>query len=346
MRNLVIGYQLRVLVVAVCALAASANACHAWPLQAAEPESQSEGSPAPDAQKQPEKKSAKKFSEVIIPGPTDEDVIEQREIAPKFEALTDRAQIVETEMPAYWHLMRWARAQTFAEMEKRALKDSAMTNLWEQPDKYRGKLLKLRLHIVRVIEQDDVKENSAGVKKLYEIWGPTDQSASYPYVVLVPELPPGIKLGQQVNEEGTFVGYFYKNMLYEAFDKPRYAPVLIGRLKGIASRAGDGGRVKGLPTWMWFVGAGMGVVVIACIWLWFDSLRARKRKSASNFAEVAAEDFFGNPSGGTEPVMSSAHRDSAQELASVAEQSSAAPAAVATESETRATETSLPSDSP
>src|ERR1700677_1971394 len=147
-------------------------------------------------------------SETVVPAPTDLDKAEWEKSATLFEALSDKTVLAPEEMPAYWRCMKWARAQTFAEMNHRAARDVDRLRLLEQPEKYRGRLLRLRLHIMRILDWD-AHENSAGVKHVYEAWGWTDQSNAL-YVAVFSELPEGMKLGEKLHEEGLFVGYLLK----------------------------------------------------------------------------------------------------------------------------------------
>ncbi len=65
--------------------------------------------------------------------------------------------------------------------------------------KYRGELLHMRLHIRRAL-MHEAPTNKAGLKQVYELWGWTEESKSFPYVVLCSELPPGITLGAEVTK--------------------------------------------------------------------------------------------------------------------------------------------------
>ncbi|MGC3968812.1 MAG: hypothetical protein QM775_16020 [Pirellulales bacterium] len=172
------------------------------------------------------------WQEAVVPGPDDRDA-EQHVLGEKLlDVVSDRASIGVEEMPAYWRLMNWSRAQTFADLQARARQDLLFSQLWSQPETYRGQLLQLRLHVRRAIAHDAPK-NSAGVPQVYELWGWTDDSKSFPYVVLCNELPPGVPLGAEIRKEVTFAGYFLKLMAYEAYDKARAAPLLIGRIQAL-----------------------------------------------------------------------------------------------------------------
>ena len=183
--------------------------------------------PEPKVVEQP--KEVEKPREEIIPGPTDASAEEMAAAQVQFSAMSDQSPLSAIDMPAYWRLMRWSRAQTFAEAEKRARRNVRIASFVEEPNRQRGQLLRLKLHVRRILDYE-APENSAGVKRVYEYWGFTDDSKSYPYVLVSSDLPPGLKLGSEVHGDVTFVGYFLKTMTYEAFDKKRFAPLMVGRM--------------------------------------------------------------------------------------------------------------------
>lgn len=172
--------------------------------------------------------------ENIVPGPNDQDQDEVAAAQDQLEAIDDRAPLKQREMGAYWRLMNWSRTEPFNQLENRAKDDVPFTQLWEQPEKYRGQLIRLRMHVRRVLEYD-APENTYGIAKVYEAWGWTEESRSFPYVVVFPEAPPDLPIGTDVRAEIVFVGYFMKIMSYKAFDNPRGAPLLIGRATMVSS---------------------------------------------------------------------------------------------------------------
>ncbi len=180
--------------------------------------------------------------EIIIPGPNDLDEDEVASIQEQFELVTDKEKLKSREMDAYWHLMDWSRTQSFSDLEKRSIKNIAFTQLWEQPEYYRGKLIRLRLHVLRVQEFPGPKDQPS-VKIVYEAWGGTTESRTLLYCVVFPDLPDGLPVETDVRAEIVFVGYFLKLMSYQAYDQKtgvplmatRAAPLLIGRTKFISS---------------------------------------------------------------------------------------------------------------
>jgi hypothetical protein len=246
--------------------------------------------------------------EEIVPGPTDQDPAEAAEAAELFQVVNDRQPLEQLEMPAYWMLLRWARAQSFQQLQARADAKVSYNQLWEQPDKYRGKPIRLRLHVRQIVEYD-APENSAGIRKLYECWGWTDQSKTFPICTICLELPAGWKIGEQASarEEGVFAGYYLKNMKYgAASDKTRYAPVFLGRMINIG-RSGDArtSSAGGGSAWVWLP----TIALLLCLggWVWFRFTRtstvSTRARAVVNESEVedwlrqpAADPSAGNPS--------------------------------------------------
>ena len=176
--------------------------------------------------------------ETVVEGPTDLTEGQREEVGKLLAAITDRQKLVDVEMPAYWRLLGWAQAQPFAELDKRALRDIALTKLHDEPEKYRGQPIRLRLNVKRILDFD-APENSVGVKKVYEAWGWTNDSKARPYVVVFAELPPGVNVGTDVDHEVVFAGYFLKWMQYETFKgQKQSAPLLLGRLKPARAQQG------------------------------------------------------------------------------------------------------------
>src|SRR5690606_17232434 len=153
-------------------------------------------------------------ADTVVPGPTDLDEAESQEVQTQFEAIGDKSELAPEDMPAYWRLMSWTRAQSFADLQSRAAEKVPYTKFFDNPGEHRGKPVRVRLHIKRILSYD-APENSAGVETVYEVWGTTDESQTFLYSVVCPELPPGMQIGTDVSEEGVFVGYFLKVMPYQ-----------------------------------------------------------------------------------------------------------------------------------
>jgi hypothetical protein len=163
-------------------------------------------------------------------GPTDLDPEEAEAIHEEFQAVADaKISIGREEMPAYNRLLQWIQNQTLSDLRRRAKKDPAFTQFYQSPDKYRGQLFELKLNVRRILKY--AHKDLA----LYEVWGWTAESRSWPYVGVVIDLPKGMPIGPDVYETATLVGYFFKMQGYmEAGARPRaaplQAPLFVGRL--------------------------------------------------------------------------------------------------------------------
>ena len=244
--------------------------------------------------------------ETVVAAPTDVDPAEREQAQHLFEAVSDKTVLAPEEMPAYWRLMKWTRAQTFAAMDHRAARDVPRLGLLEQPERYRGHLLRLRLHILRILDWEAPK-NSADVKRVYEAWGWTDQSNSL-YVCAFTELPAGMKTGESQHEEGVFVGYFLKDLGFQALKRNHAAPLLVGRMQRVESSAPAPLVAQSDWHWLWmaaviFVAIGFGVA-----WLRLRRVRPANVAAPSAADEAEMEDWF-RSEGTAGPADPAHHRD-------------------------------------
>jgi hypothetical protein len=246
--------------------------------------------------------------EEIVPGPTDQDPAEAAEAAELFQVVNDRQPLEQLEMPAYWMLLRWARAQSFQELNARADAKVAYSQLWEEPEKHRGTLIRQRLHVRQIVKWD-CPENSAGITTLYECWGFTDQSSTFPVVVQCLELPADWTIGNHgsAREEGLFAGYYLKNLKYGAASgKTRVSPLFLGRMINVGRTGGaQTSSAAGGSAWIWLP----TIALLLCLggWIWFrftrTSTASTRARAVVNEAEVedwlrqpAADPSAGNPS--------------------------------------------------
>ena len=195
------------------------------------------------------------------------------------EMLIDRAEGFKgIEMPAYWRLLGWARASSMEDLDKRASRGLVFNHFAQQPGKYRGKLVRLKLNVRRVLPAEAVKGQPEGTPQLYEMWGVTEESQAWLYVIVTPDLPPGLEVGPRVNEQVIFNGYFLKLQGYEEAGakpnaKPLYAPMLIGRVV-LAKPLPPPNVTEHQTAWMLIAGGILGAGVLM---VWFV-VRARSRR--------------------------------------------------------------------
>jgi hypothetical protein len=215
--------------------------------------------------------------EVIVPGPNDLDDEEVARSKERLDLVTDKTPLKPREMHAYWQFMQWSQTESSAELEKRALHDVAFTQLWEQPEKYRGELISMRLHVRRILKYE-APSNPGELRDVYEAWGWTDESRSFPYVVVFAQCPDGLPIGTDIRGEVNFVGYFLKIMKYDAFDVVRGAPLLVGRVQLASPRIAPRKAPPDTTVIMWILG-GASVLAGYGVWRQFRAKSANKLTS-------------------------------------------------------------------
>ena len=203
--------------------------------------------------------------EPLFEGPTDLDEDEAEAANELYTAISDRASLSVEEMPAYWRIWRWVRAQSLAQLRQRARRDLSLSHFLELPDKYRGQIVRLRLHLRRSLSweiEPEVKAGGANV--VYEAWGWSDESPNF-FCIVFTQPPGDMAIGPTVADEVTFYGYFLKLISYrDQQDKLRMAPLLIGRVErhaGLPPAPNEG------PWALWMLVAG-GFILLMIIMRW------------------------------------------------------------------------------
>jgi hypothetical protein len=134
------------------------------------------------------------------------------------------------EFLSYNYLLVLAHKTPQKALAKGARHDVTYAHLWEEPEKYRGQIVRVegRLRRLRKFDSSRIAAKE-GVPVLYEGWIFEEQYYHNPYCVIVSELPRGIQAGEQLDYRVGFDGYFFKRYRYQAGDAVRDAPLLIGR---------------------------------------------------------------------------------------------------------------------
>jgi hypothetical protein len=161
--------------------------------------------------------------------------------------------------------MQWSLTEPFAELKQRARSDVLFRQLWEEPEKYRGQPIQLRLHVRQIVKWDASEKSSGIANDVYEAWGWTDESRSFPYVVVFSEAPPQMPIGSDIRVDLDFVGYFLKVMSYTAYDNRRGAPLLVGRVRMVSVPKVISGSVA--DVWIIFFVI-LGVIGLVALAVW------------------------------------------------------------------------------
>ncbi|MBX3414847.1 MAG: hypothetical protein KF708_19335 [Pirellulales bacterium] len=153
----------------------------------------------------------------------------------ELETVEDRTTSIHPiEMPAYYRLLEWSEAQSDKELLA-AARQETFHDLVHHPAKHRAELVEVKLRVRRALRYELPENNPLHDREVYELWGWPSDSRGWLYVVLTPELPPGVKVGDQIDADVTAVGYFFKLQGYQPAQAkpgatPLVAPLLIGRV--------------------------------------------------------------------------------------------------------------------
>ena len=266
-----------------------------------------------------------KTAATATPKRSELDPTEKQLLDNELQLIEDKTYLDGLEMGPYWRLLSWVKDQSTAELGQRARSDVLFTHLIQRPSQYRGQLIHLKLNLKRSIRYE-AGPNRLGVEWLYEAWGGSSDSHSYPYCVIFTDWPKGMPLGEGIEEEVTVDGYFLKHMKYESRDeKNRFAPLIVGRLDWHENPSQSGGSGIANTNFIWTgVLIGMGAVVLGLgVWVYGYTFRPAQPVVSARYVDAEKVDDFLNdlnesPDGEAELAQSgqSAIRENGEELGS------------------------------
>lgn len=137
--------------------------------------------------------------------------------------------IRQAEGPAYWTVLAKVRDVPQADLEQAALKDLTYTQIFSDPDFYRGRLITLDGELVKLTRLPS-RENPAKIETVYEGWMINADSGKNPYVFHCLDKPAGLLEGDKLSEKVRITGYFFKRYQYPAKSGLTYAaPLLLAK---------------------------------------------------------------------------------------------------------------------
>ncbi len=169
------------------------------------------------------------------------------------------------EIPAYFMLVKKALDRTPEQLRNEVTLNPRFNDLYRKPSDYRGQLVTVKLNARRVLPADYTTRNVAGVKRLYEIWGWTQEAKAWMYCCIVPELPEGFPEEGDIQEQIELTGYFFKMQAYQpglAAPNARdlVAPMVIGRIVRAEPMATKTANTMG--NWPMILIIGFGTIVM------------------------------------------------------------------------------------
>ena len=215
----------------------------------------------------PPKKPASASPKNRKPAP-DENAAEFQQFVRECDVILDGSTSIRpTELRPYWRVLNWVDAQSIEQMSARPAPEPVFQFLKAHSNKYRGQLFHLDMSVDQVTTYEVLDESklvpvaakgssepakefkesktlknlndSKPMKRLYEIWGLPKALDGWYFVVVTPELPPGIRVGRGNDATVSVYGYFFKLQGYQPFNAkptvpPQVAPLLVGRIATVA----------------------------------------------------------------------------------------------------------------
>ncbi|MCE9548311.1 MAG: hypothetical protein K8T25_22790 [Planctomycetia bacterium] len=228
-------------------------------------------------------------------GPLDADVKERDALGEEIEGIKDKITDLDRQQPkgAYWRLMRWAQTGQMPDLSRRAVQGTLYNDFVQYSDKYRGKLVRLDLHVKQIVAYDAPADNAAGVKTIYQLSGPTEESQGFPFLVDTPVLPTGMALGSNLKEEVTVYGYFLRLQGYQPVGaapgaKPLYAPLIIGRVVWHRAPETPPAPEAGVWIWVWLI---VAAIVATAGWAAATGLFRKRSVTADARADLKRQGF-------------------------------------------------------
>ena len=99
-------------------------------------------------------------------------------------------------------------------------------DVFQNPDRWHGRLVTLKGHVRRVITYNG-DSTLFDSQPLHELWLFTDDSQSNPAVVVTPSLPADFPVSSPLTDSVTVTGCFFKMYVYRSQQENRMAPLLL-----------------------------------------------------------------------------------------------------------------------
>ncbi len=131
------------------------------------------------------------------------------------------------ENKAFFGVLEALRETPLEKLAEQSSGPVAYTQLFQQPQAYRGELVTLAGRVRRALRLQ-AAQNELGIESLYQIWlEPADLSE--PVVIYLAELPRGFPEGMHLDEQAAAHAVFFKRWPYRAASGLRSAPLLLAR---------------------------------------------------------------------------------------------------------------------
>ncbi len=145
----------------------------------------------------------------------------------RFEAVKDDTLFRSNESGLWYDTLSSLRDASPEELESIVFQSAGFTQLYRQPDHYRGQPVQVS-GTVRRAQRVAARKNEQGIEEYWQCWL-FPSGTTNPIVVYALEMPESFPEGMAMTEAATFDGFFFKRWAYVASGGTMSAPLVLAR---------------------------------------------------------------------------------------------------------------------
>ena len=204
------------------------------PLDKTEPASQNIKQTPVDTRLQPTEESRSAPLDVIRALPNTENLKKSTEGSSEhllgvnvaaLQTVEDDSPLRSAEKQAWFNLWQVLHETPPSTLQQHSLGPVGFVPLFRQSQVYRGKVIEVQ-GTVHAVYRSTAPSNEMGIVQYFVCWVRPAGGANSPLAIYVSELPEDFPQGDNVREEISVTGFFFKRMAYLAKDGSRTAPVV------------------------------------------------------------------------------------------------------------------------
>ena len=142
--------------------------------------------------------------------------------------IEDNALFRRRERPAWFHLLQILRDHDREEIERASVGPVGFGQLWEQPQRYRGRVVTVAGQVRRTLFVR-APDNASGIHGYHQVVLRPAGGPDRPIVIYALDLPPGFPSGDALHEPVAVTGFFFKNCAFPTADDVHSYPTLLAK---------------------------------------------------------------------------------------------------------------------
>ena len=203
-------------------------------------------------------------------------------------AVRDKTYFRPEERPAWFDLLGKLKDVSPAQFSEQTVGMLTYTQLLQQPEVYRGRVVTLQGTVVRE-EAQQPGDNPLGIEAYHRLWIRPQGGGQWPFVVYCLRLPEKFPRGDSLRAEVQVSGYFFKNWSYAWDDGLGVAPVVLADQPLWQAPATVSQRKKPTGSFWWYAIA--LAALCSCAVTWFAAVQTRRKTSHEPSGESLREKF-------------------------------------------------------